>query len=183
MVAPWAQRITVTTTRSELLSEGGLWNDDAVSYGYKNRLRTSLNIRQPDADAWAQTYAYDGAGRLTSITTPAGETRMLYDSARKMMVGRLSLPKFAHVTSTCDGVARMLSTTLQNSGNSVLNSHSCHATSAAGAPTKRVYGWEFHQLQLRPDRPVDQRHGQGIGRRDQPVAGAVEIRITMRRTT
>ncbi len=108
----------------ELLSEGGLWNDDAVSYSYKNRLRTSLNIRQPDADAWAQTYAYDGAGRLTNITTPAGAYGYAYDSARKMMVGRLSLPNTAYVTNAYDGVARMLSTTLKNSGNSVLNSHS-----------------------------------------------------------
>ncbi len=110
---------------AELLSEGGLWNDDAVSYSYNNRLRASLNIQQPDADAWAQNYAYDGARRMTNITTPGrGLWVCLRLSARKMMVANLSLPNTAYVTNAYDSVARLLSTTLRNSANSMLNSHS-----------------------------------------------------------
>ncbi len=86
-------------------------------------MRTSLNIRQPDADAWAQPYAYDGAGRLTNATTPAGAYGYTYDGTRKVKVANLSLPNTAYITNSYDSVARMLSTTLKNSGNSTLNFH------------------------------------------------------------
>jgi RHS repeat-associated protein len=107
----------------ELLSEGGLWNDDTVSYSYNNRLRTSLNIQQPDADGWTQYYAYDGAMRMTNITTPAGTYGYTYDGTRKLKVANLQFPNSAYFTNSYDSVARLLSTTLKNSGGSILNSH------------------------------------------------------------
>ena len=38
----------------ELLSEGGLWANDTVSYTYNNRLRTALGLQQTDANPWGQ---------------------------------------------------------------------------------------------------------------------------------
>ncbi len=54
--------------------EDGPWNDDTVSASWlqQSLAQLSLNLQQPDADAWAQTYMYDAARRLTNITTPAG---------------------------------------------------------------------------------------------------------------
>jgi len=42
----------------QLLSEGGLWADDTVSYTYNNRLRTGLSLQTPNASAWTQSYGY-----------------------------------------------------------------------------------------------------------------------------
>src|ERR1700744_5631183 len=63
----------------QLLSEGGLWSDDTVNYTYANRLRLGLSLEAPNASSWEQTYGYDSARRLTSITSPAGEFDYAYD--------------------------------------------------------------------------------------------------------
>jgi YD repeat-containing protein len=107
----------------QLLSEGGLWTDDAVSYTYNNRLRTGLGLLQPDSSAWAQSYSYDGARRLTSLSSPAGTFSYSYDPTRHLQVNKLTEPNGAYITNTFDSVARLLSTTLKNSGSTVLNSH------------------------------------------------------------
>ena len=120
------------------LSEDGPWGDVTISYSYNNRVRTNLKIQQPDADAWTQTYAYDAAVRMTNITTPAGSYGYAYDGARKMMVGNLSLPNTAYITNAYDSVARLLSTTLKNSGNSVINSHS-YTYDLGGEPTNQTF--------------------------------------------
>jgi RHS repeat-associated protein len=122
----------------ELLSEGGLWNDDTISYSYNNRLRASLNIQQPDADAWTQSYAYDPARRMTNITTPSGAYSYQYDVTRKLKVANLLFPNTAYYTNTYDSVARLLSTVLKNSGNSVLNSHS-YTYDLGGERTKQTF--------------------------------------------
>jgi RHS repeat-associated protein len=107
----------------QMLSEGGLWTDDTVSFTYNNRLRTGLSMLQPDSSAWSQTYGYDGARRLTSVASPAGSFSYSYDATRHQLVNKLLLPNGAYITNTFDNVARMLSTSLKNSGNTVLNSH------------------------------------------------------------
>jgi hypothetical protein len=35
------------TAVSQILSEDGPWNDDTVTYGYTDQLRTSLSLQQP----------------------------------------------------------------------------------------------------------------------------------------
>jgi RHS repeat-associated protein len=107
----------------QMLSEGGLWTDDTVSFTYNNRLRTGLSMLQPDSSAWSQTYGYDGARRLTSVASPAGSFSYSYDATRHQLVNKLLLPNGAYITNTFDNVARMLSTALKNSGNTALNSH------------------------------------------------------------
>lgn len=56
----------------QLLSEGGLWPNDVVNFIYANRLRNSMSIMEPNASAWDQSYGYDNARRLSSVTSLAG---------------------------------------------------------------------------------------------------------------
>jgi RHS repeat-associated protein len=116
-----------TTTYSydqvgQLLSAGGLWPNDTVSYTYANRLRTGLSLPAPNSSAWSQSYGYDTARRLTKLTSPAGIFGYLYDPAQLQRVDKLTLPNGAYITNTYDNVARELSTVLKNSGNTVLDS-------------------------------------------------------------
>lgn len=108
----------------QLLSEGGLWPNDIVSYSYQNRLRTGLTLSQPNASAWTQSYGYDSARRLRSVTSPAGEFDYTLGgaSAASPLIKKLLLPNGAYITNTYDNVARLLSTVLGNSGNTVLDS-------------------------------------------------------------
>ena len=71
----------------------------------------------------AETYGYDFARRLTSLSSPAGSFSYAYDGTRHMQVAKLTLPNNAYITNIYDSVARLLSTTLENSGNTALNSH------------------------------------------------------------
>jgi RHS repeat-associated protein len=108
---------------SEDLFLSGPWNDDTVSYTYSNRLRTGLSLISPNASAWAQSYAYDLAKRLTNTTSPAGAFGYHYHATRNTEHDRLSLPNGAAITNDFDSIARLLSTTLKNSGGTLLNSH------------------------------------------------------------
>jgi RHS repeat-associated protein len=131
------------------LSEGGLWQDDTVSYTYKNRLIASVTVLAPNAASWAQTFAYDTARRLTNTTSPAGAFGYGFDSTRHQQVGVLNLPNGAYITNAYDSVARLLSTILKNSTNGALNSHS-YAYNAANqragqtntAGDYRIFGYD-----------------------------------------
>ncbi|MDB6066116.1 MAG: repeat protein [Pedosphaera sp.] len=108
-----------------LQSEDGPWNDDTISYTYDNAMRRSgLNLQAPNADPWSQTYTYDPSGRMTNIASSIGSFGYSYDTTRRMEVANLSLPNGADIANTYDPVARLASTTLKNSTNGVLNSHS-----------------------------------------------------------
>jgi RHS repeat-associated protein len=111
------------TNFGALLSEDGPWDNDTVNYTYENRRRSGLSLLQPNASPWSQSFGYDGANRLTSVASPAGSFGYGYDSTRQMQVGKLNLPNGAYITNTFDTVARLLSTSLKNSTNGILNSH------------------------------------------------------------
>src|ERR1700720_4155643 len=98
----------------------GLWPNDTVSYSYNNRLRTGLSLQAPNASAWGQSYGYDNARRLTSLTSPAGTFGYTYGSTNLQRVIKLSLPNSAYITNTYDNVARLTGTYLKNSGNTNL---------------------------------------------------------------
>lgn len=108
----------------QLLSEGGLWPNDTVSYTYNNRLRTGMNLLQPGASAWTQGYGYDSTRRLTSLTSPAGTFGYAYDPVKLLRVDGLTLPNGAHITNSYDNVARQVWTKLINSSGAVLDSAS-----------------------------------------------------------
>ena len=123
---------------SQLLTEDGPWNDDMLTYGYILRMRTSLNLQQPNADAWTQTYAYDLARRLTNVTSVAGSFCYAYDPTRQLLPAKLALPNTAYITNTYDTVARMLSTALANSGNTNLDLHS-YSYNAGNQRTQQAF--------------------------------------------
>ncbi len=107
-----------------LLSEDGPWSDDTVSYGYDNGLRRQgVSMGRPGGVAWSQTYAYDSSGRLDGITAPEGTYDYQYTASRPMRVQKLVLPGGASITNAYDGLARLTSTHLRTSGNTLLNAH------------------------------------------------------------
>jgi hypothetical protein len=64
----------VGTTRLRRIWRGfGPWESDTVSYTYDNgRRRSGLSVQAPNASPWAQSYSYDGANRLSTLSSPAG---------------------------------------------------------------------------------------------------------------
>ncbi len=106
----------------QLLSEDGPWANDTVSYTYENRLRANMSLQAPNAVAWAQSYGYDSARRLTSVSSPAGAFNYTYDPVELQRVDELSLPNGALITNIWDSDARLLSTALKNSGGTALDS-------------------------------------------------------------
>ncbi|HTX21666.1 MAG TPA: RHS repeat-associated core domain-containing protein, partial [Candidatus Aquilonibacter sp.] len=121
----------------QLLSEGGLWPDDTVSYTYANRLRTGLSLLAPNASAWKQSYGYDSARRLTSVTSPAGSFDYTYDRSQLLRVDKLSLPNGAYITNTYDSTARLTGTYLKNGDNANLDSYA-YGYNLAGERTNVV---------------------------------------------
>jgi RHS repeat-associated protein len=117
------------TPAGQLASETGPWANDTVAYTYYDRLRTGLNLQQPSASAWVQSYDYDAANRLHSITSPAGTFDYHYSpgvdgtTASSGLVAQINLPNTAIITNTYDNNARMLSTSLKNSGGVDLDSY------------------------------------------------------------
>ena len=60
------------TAAGQLQSAGGLWSSDTVTYGYSQQLRQTLTLAQPSGGNWQQTYGFDGAWRLQTLSSPAG---------------------------------------------------------------------------------------------------------------
>jgi RHS repeat-associated protein len=110
---------------SQLLSEDGPWANDTMSYTYANRLRMGLSLTEPNTSVWNQSYGYDSARRLFSVSSPAGAFGYQYaGSGPSTLVSRLILPNGAYITNKYDSVARLTSTKLLNSQQSTLNSFS-----------------------------------------------------------
>jgi len=69
--------------------------------------------------------------RLTNVISPAGISAYQYrdvtlasgDHTACELVARLNLPNTAYITNNQDGLGRLLSTILKNSGDTILNSH------------------------------------------------------------
>jgi len=125
-------------------SEDGPWANDTVSYGYNaGRLRSSLTLQQPNASSWVQNYLYDNIRRLTNVVSPAGTFNYEYTSVGQSvspasLLKKLTLPGGSCITNTFDSVARLLSTSLKNSSNTVLNSHA-YVYDLDGERTKQTF--------------------------------------------
>jgi YD repeat-containing protein len=109
-----------------LQSENGPWANDTVTYGYHTQspfLRTSLTLQQP-AGSWTQSYAYDDARRLDTLTSPAGQFAYDYHLAGRK-VENLFLPTGGRIANdyTTDPLARLTGTWLLNSAQQTLNVH------------------------------------------------------------
>ena len=112
------------TQVGQLASENGPWANDTVSYLYSQMLRTNLTLTQPSG-SWVQGYGYDNAWRMTNIASTAGAFSYAFGgmSAASSLIKQISLPNGAFITNTYDSMARLLSTALENSSNSNLDSY------------------------------------------------------------
>ena len=130
------------TSFGALSSEVGPWANDAVTYSYyNNHLRGGLSLAQPNASPWAVSYSYDGANRLQTLGAPQGNFTYFYQGdsftdgggcsscggsfapSGGSLIKALLLPSGSYITNTFDSVGRTTATVLENSANSVLNSH------------------------------------------------------------
>jgi YD repeat-containing protein len=108
------------TQTGQLQSETGPWASDTITYTYSDRLRTGLELQQPNASDWIQSYGYDSANRLQTLTSPAGTFGYTYNpgltgSSSSGLVAKITLPNGAWITNTYDSNARMTGTYLYNS--------------------------------------------------------------------
>jgi len=112
------------TSFGALLNEQVSWPDsNKVSYTYwTNHLRASITVDQADSSTVSQTYLYDTANRLHSISSPAGAFTYSYQGAGPL-VQKIAYPNGAYMTNSYDNVARLQFTKLKNSSNNDLNSH------------------------------------------------------------
>ncbi len=111
------------TATGQLRTEDGPFASDTVTNTYFNRMRVGMDLQQPTG-VWTNQFTYDAARRLTNVVSPAGSfTYLLADLVPSKLTVRLDLPNASYITNTYDVNARLLSTTLKNSSDTVLNSH------------------------------------------------------------
>jgi len=128
------------TAGNQLLTEDGPWANDTVTYGYNNRLRTSLNLQQP-AGAWTNGLAYDPARRVTNLTSQSGTSSYSYApgiASRRYV--KLSLPSAYLVTNQYDSVARLTNSSLYQ-GTNALTPRSIYTYNQAGQRKTSAAGW------------------------------------------
>jgi RHS repeat-associated protein len=107
------------TAGNQLLSEDGPWDSDTVTFGYTNRLRTSLNLQQPTG-AWTNGLSFDAAHRVTNIISQAGSFKYSYapNLASRLTI-QLALPAGFFITNQYDVVARLTDTALYSAPTTV----------------------------------------------------------------
>ncbi len=110
------------TAGNQLLTEDGPFANDTVTNTYVNRLRTALSLQQPTS-AWTNGFGYDAAKRLTNVISPAGTFNYTYVNLPSLLVRKLALPNTAFITNNFDWVARLVNTSLKNSGGTNLDSY------------------------------------------------------------
>jgi RHS repeat-associated protein len=121
------------TAWGALLTEDGPWTGttDRLTYAYDlARRRTGLTLDQPNGGTFAHTYAYDAAGRMNSVVSPAGTTAYgflaashqgdNYASDRRTLI---DYPGVLQIDQDfTDPLKRLKNTALKNNGTTV-NSH------------------------------------------------------------
>ena len=118
------------TAGNQLATEDGPWASDTVTNTYNNRFRNALSLQQPTG-TWTNGFGFDEFARLTNVISPAGTSAYQYrdvtlasgDHTACELVARLNLPNTSYITNNQDGLGRLLSTVLKNSGDTILNSH------------------------------------------------------------
>ena len=87
-----------------------------VTYGYNSgQRRNSLSLLQPNASAWSQSYTYDTASRLSTLSSSAGTFTYKYFRGGSWITN-LALPMGAAITNGYDSVGRLRATMLRASG-------------------------------------------------------------------
>jgi len=103
------------TPTGQPASETSPWASDTISFLYSQGHRTNLSLTQPSG-TWNQSYAYDAAWRLQTLTSPAGQFGYGYSSANpaSALFTTLSLPNGASISNYYDSLARLDYTALLN---------------------------------------------------------------------
>jgi len=130
-VEHWGYTVGFPAATKQLESEDTtLWASSKVTLGYTSRLRTSLALQWPNTSDWSQSYTYDSARWLQTLTSPSGNYTYAYVSAAGTTASRLvqsiSIPTTAPsstIANTYDTTGHQLSTTLKT-GTTIHNSHS-----------------------------------------------------------
>ena len=106
-----------------LASETSPWASATMTatYGTAHRL-ASLDIMQPNAADWIQSFSYDGAGRMTNTTSPAGAFGYSYVGPSPL-IQKLILGNGAVLTNAYDVVARLTGAALKTTGAAGLDLH------------------------------------------------------------
>jgi len=110
-------------------TEDGPWENDTVTYSYDSgQRRSSLSIQAPNASTWNQSYTYDAANRLSTLSSPAGAFTYGYHaglagSSPASLVKSVALPNTSAITNNYDTRGRMLGTWLRKNNGTLLNKH------------------------------------------------------------
>ena len=107
-------------------SESGLWAADTVTASYHATapgLRTGLTVQQPTG-SWSQSYGYDAARRLQTVTGPAGTFTYTHKGPGTVWTN-LVVPTSpaAAITNVYDTGGRLTGTYLRNNAGTILNQH------------------------------------------------------------
>ncbi len=105
-----------------VLSEGGRWPRDTVSYVYANRLRTALFLEEPTTASWVQSYGHDTARRVSSVSSAAGAFYLTYKGP-SLRVTNTVLGNLCSITNSYDSNGRLTRTVLTDGAGVVRNSH------------------------------------------------------------
>ena len=112
------------TETGQIQSENGPWENDIVSYGYNQGLRSTLTLEQHGASPWSQTYGYSSAARrLESVTSPIGTTAYWYHPQKPWLVAGLGFPNTAYIANAYDALGQLTGTWLEKSDATTLNAH------------------------------------------------------------
>ncbi len=97
-------------------AETSPWASSTLSYAYSQGHRTNLSLAQPSG-AWSQSYGYDLAWRMNSITSPAGTFGYTAGgaSAASSLISQITLPNGASIANQYDALGRLTYTGLLNS--------------------------------------------------------------------
>ncbi len=109
-------------TNGLLSTEDGPWANDTVTWEYNHaRMRSALRLQQTATHWWTNSYVWDAAHRLSSVTSPAGTFTYGYDGPGTLRTG-YSAPG-GSVTNLYDSQGRMTLTAWRNTSGTVLNAH------------------------------------------------------------
>lgn len=126
------------TDGDQLAAETGPWANDAVNYTYSARLRQTLNLAQPNASPWIQSYGYDAAMRLTNVVSAAGQFGYEYADGAFDLLYLLHLPNGSQVNDQFDGLARLTRTELDTPLLSLVDEHQ-YSYDAGSQRTQQVF--------------------------------------------
>jgi RHS repeat-associated protein len=141
------------TAWGALLTEDGPWTTttDKLTYAYDTaRRRTGLTLDQPGGGTFTTTYAFDAAGRMNSVVSPAGTTAYSYLAAsysgNNYASGRITLIDLPGVFQIdqdfTDPLTRLKSTTFKYNG-SVSNSHAYVYNAGSQRTKQTLFGGNY----------------------------------------